>query len=196
MCLHLLLGPASSSRIFRLFYQQNSLPALSIVKNVSHARKTDFSHEKPVALWILADHCRGGGVWTNELGILPVFWASHPVFLSIQQRMGARGGGRTICTIGSWEVARIRRLCCRDNLSSFTGTQMNCLFPVFRDQDGVSRTYLHRLGMSQRPNSNPPSSRIHLGKHTFISSSTLLADTAKYDLGIRIWPGPHWTFGF
>ena len=195
MCLHLLLGPASSSRIFRLFYQQNSLPALSIVKNVSHARKTDFSHEKPVALWILADHCRGGGVWTNELGILPVFWASHPVFLSIQQRMGARGGGRTICTIGSWEVARIRRLCCRDNLSTFTGTQINCLFPVFRDQDGVSRTYLHRLGMSQRPNSNPTSSRIHLGKHTFISSSTLLADNAKYDLGIRIWPRPHSTFG-
>ena len=107
----------------------------------------------------------------------------------------AQGGGRTICTIGSWEVARIRRLCCRDNLSTFTWTQMNCLFPVFRDQDGVSRTYLHRLGMSQRPNSNPASSRIHLGKHTFISSSTLLADTAKYDLGIRIWPGPHWTFG-
>ena len=51
------------------------------------------------------------------------------------------------------------------------------------------------LGMSQRPNSNPASSQIHLGKHTFISSSTLLADTAKYDLGIRIWPGPHWTFG-
>ena len=174
MCLHLLLGPASSSRIFRVFYQQSSLPALSIVKNVSHARKTDFSHEKPVALWILADHCRGGGVWTNELGILPVFWASHPVFLSIQQRMGARGGGRTICTIRSWEVARIRRLCCHDNLSSFTGTQMNCLFPVFRDQDGVSRTYLHRLGMSQRPNSNPASSPIHLGKHTFISSTTLL----------------------
>ena len=98
----------------------------------------------------------------------------------------AQGGQRTICTIGSWEVARIRRLCCHDNLSSFTGTQMNCLFPVFGDQDGVSRTYLHRLGMSQRPNSNPPSSRIHLGKHTFISSSTLLADTAKYDLGIRI----------
>ena len=84
--------PASSSRIFCVFYQQNSLGALSIVKNVSHARKTDFSHEKPVALWILADHCRGGGVWTNELGILPVFWASHPVFLSIQQRMGAKGG--------------------------------------------------------------------------------------------------------
>ena len=143
----------------------------------------------------LADHWWGGGVWTNELGILPVFWASHPVFLSIQQRMGARGGGRTICTIGSWEVARSRRLCCLDNLSTFTGTQINCLFPVFRDQDGVSRTYLHRLGMSQRPNSNPTSSRIHLGKHTFISSTTLLADTAKYDLGIRIWPRPHWTFG-
>ena len=128
MCLHLLLGPASSSRIFRVFYQQSSLPALSIVKNVSHARKTDFSHEKPVALWILADHCRGGGVWTNELGILPVFWASHPVFLSIQQRMGARGGGRTICTIGSWEVARIRRLCCRDNLSSFLGQKWIAYF--------------------------------------------------------------------
>ena len=105
MCLHLLLGPASSSRIFRVFYQQNSLPALSIVKNVSHARKTDFSHEKPVALWILADHCRGGGVWTNELGILPVFWASHPVFLSIQQRMGARGGSGPSARSG---VGRLR----------------------------------------------------------------------------------------
>ena len=30
------------------------------------------------------------------------------------------------------------------------------------------------LGMSQRPNSNPASSPIHLGKHTFISSTTLL----------------------
>ena len=83
-------------------------------------------------------------------------------------------------------VGRLRESGDFDNLSTLTGTQINCLFPVFRDQDGVSRTYLHRLGMSQRPNSNPASSRIHLGKHTFISSSTLLADTAKYDLGIRI----------
>ena len=124
-------------------------------------------------------------------GILSV----PPSFSINPAKNGCKGGQRTICTIGSWEVARIRRLCCRDNLSTFTGTQINCLFPVFRDQDGVSRTYLHRLGMSQRRNSNPPSSRIHLGKHTFISSSTLLADTAKYDLGIRIWPGPHSTFG-
>ena len=115
MCLHLLLGPASSSRIFRVFYQQNSLPALSIVKNVSHARKTDFSHEKPVALWILADHCRGGGVWTNELGILPVFWASHPVFLSIQQRMGAKGGSGPSARSG---VARLRE--------SFELSMWNC----------------------------------------------------------------------
>ena len=71
MCLHLLLGPASSSRIFRVFYQQNSLPALSIVKNVSHARKTDFSHEKPVALCILVIGA-GGPTDRYFAGILSV----------------------------------------------------------------------------------------------------------------------------
>ena len=56
--------PASSSRIFRVFYQQSSLPALSIVKNVSHARKTDFSHEKTCCImdpWLIT-----GGVAGSE----------------------------------------------------------------------------------------------------------------------------------
>ena len=178
MCLHLLLGPASSSRIFRVFYQQNSLPALSIVKNVSHARKTDFSHEKPVALWILADHCRGGGVWTNELGILPVFWASHPVFLSIQQRMGAKGGSGPSARSG---VGRLREsgdfvvgticllLLGHKWIAYFLCSEIRMVWA-----GRICIDVVVGVGMSQRPNSNPASSPIHLGKHTFISSTTLL----------------------
>ena len=57
--------------------------------------------------------------------------------------MGARGGSGPSARSG---VARLRESGDFDNLSTLTGTQINCLFPVFRDQDGVSRTYLHRRG--------------------------------------------------
>ena len=96
------------SGIFWLFYPQNSPPALSIVKNASQARKTDFSHEKTCCImdpWLIT-----GGVAGSEptnLVFCRYFERRTGVFLSIQQRIGAGGGGGTICRLCSREVARI-----------------------------------------------------------------------------------------
>ena len=76
------------------FYPQNSPPALSIVKNASQARKTDFSHEKTCCImdpWLIT-----GGVAGSEptnLVFCRYFERRTGVFLSIQQRIGAGGEG-------------------------------------------------------------------------------------------------------
>ena len=99
-----MLGPDPEYSVF--FYPQNSPPALSIVKNASHARKTEFSHEKTCCImdpWLIT-----GGVEGSEptnLVFCRYFERRTGVFLSIQQRIGAGGG--TICRLGSGEVARI-----------------------------------------------------------------------------------------
>ena len=60
------------SGIFCVFYPQNSPPALSIVRNASHARKTDFSHEKTCCImdpWLIT-----GGVAGSEPTNLVFCW--------------------------------------------------------------------------------------------------------------------------
>ena len=92
-----------------LFYPQNSPPALSIVKNASHARKTDFSHEKTCCImdpWLIT-----GGVAGSEPTNLVFCRYFERRSFSINPAKNRRGGGEgTICSsIPGREVARILR---------------------------------------------------------------------------------------
>ena len=75
-----------------LFYPQNSPPALSIVKNASHARKTDFSHEKTCCImdpWLIT-----GGVAGSEPTNLVFCRYFERRSFSINPAKNRRGGGR------------------------------------------------------------------------------------------------------
>ena len=141
--------------------------------------KRIFPMKKPVALWIHGWSLVGWlglnqRTWyfTGILSVRPEF------FLSIQQRMGARGGSGPSARSG---VGRLREsgdfvvaIICLLLLGHKWIAYFLCLEIRMVWAGRICIDVAVVLGMSQRPNSNPASSRIHLGKHTFISSTTLL----------------------
>ena len=106
----------------RLFYPQNSPPALSIVRNASHARKTDFSHEKTCCImdpWLIT-----GGVAGSEPTNLVFCRYFERRSFSINPAKNRRGGGEG----PSAAVSLLARLRESYGLSKWTQYHMICLF--------------------------------------------------------------------